>query len=55
MEFEILIIVLLLYICKHNLQAAMDKENCGLVIHNSARVWVSYTEYTIYNMKIISQ
>jgi hypothetical protein len=34
-----------LYICKHNLQAAMDKEDCVSIaaIHNSAKVWIWYT------------
>jgi hypothetical protein len=33
-----------LYICKHNLQAAIDKEDCGLIaaIYNSAIVWIAY-------------
>ncbi len=33
-----------LYICKHNLQAAMDKGHCGLidVRHNPAKVQVAY-------------
>ena len=32
-----------LYICKHNLQAAMDKEDCGLIaeIHTFAELWMS--------------
>jgi len=39
-----------LYICKHFLQAAMDKEDCVLAdIHNSAKVLVTHSEYTIYH------
>jgi len=34
-----------LYICKLNLQAAMEKEDCELIagLHNSAKVWVAHT------------
>jgi len=38
-----------LYICKHNLQAARDRENCGskAVLYNSVEVRAACTEYTI--------
>jgi hypothetical protein len=33
-----------LYICRRNLQAAMDKEDCGLIAVNPQlnQVWVTY-------------
>jgi hypothetical protein len=39
-----------LYICKHNLQAAIDKEDCGLIagIHNLAEVWVTHINIQLW-------
>ena len=43
-----------LYIWKQNLQAAMEKEDCGSTAgrHNSVKMWVEHTEYTV-SQKII--
>ena len=38
-----------LYICKCNQTVKIENMNCVLIaeVHNSAKVWITYTEYTI--------